>query len=130
MDPAFVGQYHSCSPEGLVTEVYSASLCVFPWVCEKESCSGCSSTCTWLWIDCRVSHHCSEAPGTLQVAKQEPQPQASRLIFPALSEKIILHDSVNARLQVELFKVLECLRVLAGPLRPDGNLEAPVNACL
>lgn len=50
------------------------------------------------------SHHGSEAAGALQVAKQEPQPQASQLLFQALTEKIILHVSVSGRLQFEVFR--------------------------
>lgn len=53
---------------------------------------------------CRESHHGSEAPGSLQAAKQEPQPWALRLLFQALTWKIILHVSVDARLQSEVFK--------------------------
>lgn len=52
----------------------------------------------------RESHHGSEVPGALQVAKQEPQPQASRSLFQALIRKVIFHVSINLRLQFEVFK--------------------------
>lgn len=53
---------------------------------------------------CRESHRGPEAPGTLQVAKQETQPQAFRSLFQALTGKTVLHVNGDARLQFEMFK--------------------------
>lgn len=53
---------------------------------------------------CREHHHGLEAPGALQAAKRETQPQASRSLFQAFIGQIILYVRVNARAQFEVFK--------------------------
>lgn len=52
----------------------------------------------------RESHCGPEAPGALQVAKQETQSWAFRSLFQALTGKTILQVNGNARLQFEMFK--------------------------
>lgn len=100
MDPAFVDQNHSCSPEDLLRGVYPASL----YVCIEELLRLPTVFVPGSEPTCREHHRGLGAPGALQAAKQERQPQASRLLFQAFIGKMILYVSVNARMQLEVFK--------------------------
>lgn len=77
MDPPLVGQNHFCYPKDLFREVYLSTSCISLGMQVWELPRLCAIYAPVSEQTRRESHCGSEAPGALQVASQEPQPQAS-----------------------------------------------------